>query len=144
MLNTWFILPNHVHDVKLYVTIHSPFIYVTVVSVSLQSCDNALFLEMWTVPLPEILKLCHWKWEYDREFPIHNMNEWTLNMDMIWSPSEYCTNLLIIPPQRSCRGYTGSPCPSVCRQILCKYWNYVIENESMTANSRYIIWMNEH
>jgi hypothetical protein len=37
------------------------------------------FLEMWSVPLPEILKLCHWKWEYDHEVPIHNMNEWTLN-----------------------------------------------------------------
>jgi hypothetical protein len=43
-----------------------PFIpqsHVTVVSlsVSLQSCDNVLFLEMWTVSLPEILKLSHLK-----------------------------------------------------------------------------------
>ena len=26
-----------------------------------------------------ILKLCPWKWEYDRRFAMHNMNEWTLN-----------------------------------------------------------------
>jgi hypothetical protein len=34
---------------------------------------------MWTAELTEILKICHWKWYYDYEFVIHNMNEWTLS-----------------------------------------------------------------
>ena len=63
-------------------------------SVTVLSSDNAFFLEMWTVQLPEILKLCNWKWEYDCDFAMHNMNEWTLSsrfvyvayIDVLFSP----------------------------------------------------------
>jgi len=34
--------------------------------------------------LPEILKLCPWKWEYDHEFAIHYINEWTLNSRFVY------------------------------------------------------------
>jgi hypothetical protein len=39
---------------------------------------------MWTLQLPEISKLCLWKWEYDREFTMHNMNEWTLSSRFVY------------------------------------------------------------
>ena len=47
----------------------------TTFSVTVQSVNNAFFLEMWTVMLSEILKLCPWIWEYGREFARHNY-EW--------------------------------------------------------------------
>ena len=34
--------------------------------------------------LPEILKLCPWKWQYECEFAIHNMNEWILNSRFVY------------------------------------------------------------
>ena len=44
------------------------------------------FLEMWTVQLLEILKICPWKWEYDSEFVIHKtcMDEWTLSISFVY------------------------------------------------------------
>jgi hypothetical protein len=52
-------------------------------SATVQS-DNAFKKEKWTLQLPKISKLCLWKWEYDCEFTMHNMNEWTLSSRFVY------------------------------------------------------------
>jgi hypothetical protein len=64
---------------------HQYHVTVRSLSVSLYNRPTKLFFkEVWTLKLREILKLCPWKWKYDREFTKHNMNEWTLNSCFVY------------------------------------------------------------
>jgi hypothetical protein len=82
------------HRVTSFVAVLSPMSnYCSITtSVTIQP-DNAFKKEMWTLQLPEILKLCLWKWEHDHEFTIRNMNEWTLNSRFV-----YVANIDVFSP----------------------------------------------
>ena len=59
-----------------------PFIHqchVTVRTLSVSLCNRPATPFYLKICGQDTLKLCPWKWLYDREFALHNMNEWTLS-----------------------------------------------------------------
>ena len=58
---------------------HQCHITVRLLSVSLYNPTALFILRNVDLTVAGIMKLCLWKWEYDREFTMHNMNEWTLS-----------------------------------------------------------------
>ena len=59
-----------------------PFIHqchVTVRTFSVSLCNRPATPFYLKICGQDTLKLCPWKWLYDREFALHNMNEWTLS-----------------------------------------------------------------
>ena len=72
---------------------HQCHITVRLLSVSLYNPTALFILRNVDLTVAGIMKLCLWKWEYDREFTMHNMNEWTLSSRFL-----YVANIDVFSP----------------------------------------------